>query len=103
MDEFVVLVSTCQYIIWTLEAWISHVLEQHAIGDSYDFSVMVVIVKVCVQTKPPPGGVPVVVTVCNCARALNNIEHEQNVEAVVPGTWHGPEAQGFTHVARLRT
>ena len=85
MDALMVLRSTCQYMIWTLEAYISQVCEQHALGGSNDFSVMVETVKVSVQTKPTPGGVPVVVTVCNSARALNNFEHEQNVEAVVPG------------------
>ena len=38
-----------------------------------------------VQTEPPSGGVPVVVTVRNSARASNNFEHEQKVDAVVPG------------------
>ena len=38
-----------------------------------------------VQTEPPSGGVPVVVTVCSSARASNNFEHEQKVDAVAPG------------------
>lgn len=46
---------------------------------------MVDTVKVSVQTNPPSGGVPVVVNVCTCARELCNFEHEQNVEATVPG------------------
>ena len=63
----------------------SQVFEQHAFGGSNDFSVMVEMVRVSVQTEPPSGGVPVVVTVCNRARELYNCEHEQNVEAAVPG------------------
>lgn len=47
---------------------------------------MVETVKVFVHTEPPPGGVPVVTIVVRSARALNNFEHEQNVEAAVPET-----------------
>ena len=47
---------------------------------------MVENVIVSVHTKPPSGGVPVVVVVCSSARASYNFEHEQNVEASVPDT-----------------